>query len=89
MRESERPNDHDKFKQLAALAQAHGLTVSERIELKRHLQWCEACRAISGEYSKLSSEGMAFLAADFGHVSEAEAWDHRAAQNELSSRIRE
>jgi hypothetical protein len=89
MRESERPNDHDKFKQLAALAQAHGLTVSERIELKRHLQWCEACRAIGGEYSKLSSEGMAFLAADFGHVSEAEAWDHRAAQNELSSRIRE
>jgi hypothetical protein len=89
MRESERPNDHEKFKELAALAQARGLTVSERIELKRHLQWCEACRAISGEYSKLSSEGMAFLAADFGHVSEAEAWDYRAAQNELSSRIRE
>jgi hypothetical protein len=89
MRESERPNDHEKFKELAALAQAHGLTVSERIELKQHLQWCEACRAISGEYSKLSSEGMAFLAAEFGHVSEAEAWDYRAAQNELSSRIRE
>jgi hypothetical protein len=89
MRESERPNDHEKFKELAALAQARGLTVSERIELKRHLQWCEACRAISGEYSKLSSEGMAFLAADFGHVSEAEAWDYRAARSELSSRIRE
>jgi hypothetical protein len=89
MRESERPNDHDKFKELAALAQAYGLTVSERIELKQHLQWCEACRAISGEYSLLGSEGMAFLAADFGHVSETEAWDYRAARSDLSSRIRE
>jgi hypothetical protein len=89
MRESERPNDHDKFKELAALAQARGLTVSERIELKQHLQWCEACRAIASEYSLLTSQGMAFLAAEFGHVSEAEAWDYRATRNELSSRIRE
>jgi hypothetical protein len=89
MREIERPNDHEKFKELAALAQAHGLSISERVELKRHLQWCESCRAIYGEYSLLSSEGMAFLAADFGHVSEADAWDCPAARNELSSRIRE
>src|ERR1700681_746235 len=89
MRESERPNDHEKFKELAALAQAHGLTLSEKIELKRHLQCCEPCRAISGEYSLLSSEGMAFLEADFGHVSEAEAWDRRAVRDELSSRLRE
>src|ERR1700674_137247 len=89
MHENERLNDHQKFKELAALAQGRGLTVSERIELKRHLQLCEACRAIYCEYSLLSSEGMAFLAADCGHVSEADAWDYRAAQNELSSRIRE
>src|ERR1700674_61529 len=89
MHENERLNDHQKFKELAALAQGRGLTVSERIELKRHLQLCEACRAIYREYSLLSSEGMAFLAADCGHVSEADAWDYRAAQNELSSRIRE
>src|SRR3979411_289262 len=89
MHENERLNDHQKFKELAALAQGHGLTVSEQIELKRHLQLCEACRAIYREYSLLSSEGMAFLAADCGHVSEAESWDYRDAQNELSSRIRE
>src|SRR6202166_4771599 len=89
MRDTERPNDHEKFKQLAALAQAHGLTVSERIELKQHLEWCEACRTISAEYSLLSSEGMDFLAADIGHVSEAETWDCRTARNELSSRIQE
>ena len=89
MHENERLNDHQKFKELAALTQARGLSISERIELKRHLQLCEACRAIYREYSLLSSEGMAFLAADCGHVSEADAWDYRAAQNELSSRIRE
>ena len=89
MHENERLNDHQKFKELAALAQGRGLSVSERIELKRHLELCEACRAIYREYSLLSSEGLVFLVADCGHVSEAEAWDYRAAQNELSSRIRE
>src|SRR6266852_6291303 len=89
MHENEGLNDHQKFKELAALAQGRVLTVSERIELKRHLQLCEACRAVYREYSLLSSEGMDFLAADCGHVSEAEAWDYRAAQNELFSRIRE
>lgn len=86
MHESE---DHQKFKELAALAQAGVLTVSERTELKRHLDLCDACRAVSGEYCLLSTEGMAFLAADCTHVSEAEAWDDRPARNELFSRIRE
>ena len=89
MHESERLNDHQKFKELAALAQARGLSVSEQIELKRHVEACETCRAIYREYFLLSSEGMAFLAADYGHVSEAEAWDHRAARDQLFSRIRE
>ena len=89
MHESDRLNDHQKFKEMAALAQARVLTAGERIELKRHLQMCETCRAVAGEYSLLSSEGMAFLAADYGRVSEAEAWDYRAAQSELAWRIRE
>src|SRR6266481_7629900 len=89
MHENERLNDHQKFKELAALAGGRGLTVSEQIELKRHLQLREACREIYREYSLLSSEGMAFLAADYGHVSEAEAWDYRAARDQLSARIRE
>src|SRR5882762_3548849 len=89
MHESDRLNDHQKFKELAALAQARGLTVSERIELERHLELCEACCVISAEYSLLSSQGMAFLAADCGHVPETDAWDSRTARDELSSRIRE
>jgi hypothetical protein len=88
MDKSERLNDHQKFKELAALAQAGALTFSEQIELKRHLGLCEPCRTVFDEYSLLGSEGMAFLAAEGGHVSEAEGWDHRAVQAELSEQIR-
>src|SRR5580700_4044990 len=88
MLERERRNDHQKFKELAALAQGRALTGGERIELKRHLELCSACRAISGEYSLLGSQGMTFLAADGGHVAEAEAWNDRARM-ELFSRIQE
>jgi predicted nucleic acid-binding Zn-ribbon protein len=89
MHERERLNDHQKFKELAALAQGGALTSSERMELKSHLELCSACRAISSEYSVLSTQGMAFLAADCGYVPEAEVWNDRAVRNELFSRIRE
>lgn len=88
MHENERLNDHQRFKELAALAQGRGLTVSEQFELKRHLGLCEACREISSEYSLISSEGMAFLAADCGQVAEADDWDYEAAQTGLFSLIR-
>jgi hypothetical protein len=89
MHESERLNDHQRFKELAALAQARGLSISERIELKGHLDLCEACRRISAEYSLLSSQGMAFLAAEYGQVAETDAWDARASRDKLSALIRE
>jgi len=89
MHEDQRLNDHQKFKELAALARGCGLTISERIELKRHLDLCEACRTISREYALLSSQGMDFLAADFGQVLEAETWDYRAVQNDLALQVQE
>jgi hypothetical protein len=89
MHHKERLNDHRKFEEMAALALGNGLTGSERMELKRHLELCDACRAISAEYSLLSKEGMTFLAADYGRVSEAELRNDQAARNELFSRIRE
>lgn len=87
MHKNERLNDHQKFRELAAIAQ--WLSDSERMELKRHLQSCDACRAVSGEYSLLRTEGMAFLAAACGHVPEAETWDDRAARNKLLARLHE
>src|ERR1700683_4147765 len=88
MPENGRSNDHQRFKELAALAQGRGLTVSEHVELKHHLRLCEACREIFSEYSLLSSEGMAFLAVDCGRVAEADDWDYEAAQTGLFSLVR-
>jgi len=87
MHDNERLNDHQRFRELAALAQGRGLTVGEQVELKCHLHLCEACREIFSEYSLISSEGMAFLAADCGLIAEAEDWDSGAAQAGLFSRI--
>jgi hypothetical protein len=88
MHHDERLNDHRKFEELAALALGNGLTGGERMELKRHLEMCAACRVISSEYSLLSMEGMAFLAVEYGRVSEGELLNDRAARNKLFSRIR-
>jgi hypothetical protein len=89
MGHNERLKDHRKFEELAALALGNGLTGSERAELNRHLEWCDACRAIADEYALLSTEGMAFLAADCGRILEAEPRNDRAARTKLFSRIRE
>jgi anti-sigma-K factor RskA len=88
MRENDRLNDHQRFRELAAVAQGRGLTAVEWAELKCHLQACETCRAVSAEYSLLSAGAMAFMAADGGYVWEADAWDSQAARDELWSRIR-
>ena len=87
MRESDRLNDHERFREWAAVAQGRGLTAFEWAELKRHLQLCETCRAVSAEYSLLGSEAMPFLAADGGHVWEADAWNSQAAHDGLLSLI--
>jgi hypothetical protein len=89
MHRSERLDGHQKFKELAAIAQGRGLSGAERMELDRHLQMCDACRSISDEYSLLCTEGMAFLASACGHVPESETWDNRNARNQLLSRVQE
>ncbi|MGB6773290.1 MAG: hypothetical protein WBE45_02870 [Terriglobales bacterium] len=89
MHRGERLDDHQKFKEMAALAQGHGLSDHAEMELALHLQQCDACRAIYDEYSVISTEGMAFLAVAGGHVQEPEAWDDRATRDRLLARVRE
>ena len=89
MHKGERLDDHQKFKELCALAQGEELSASDRLELSSHLQFCDACREIYEEYSLISGEGMSFLAAACGRTGEYGAWDERAARNRLLSRVRE
>ena len=89
MNKNERLDDHQKFKELAALAQRGTLTESERLELQNHLQTCGSCQQAYDEYALISTEGMNFLAAAHGFSRETRAWDDRPARHELFARIRQ
>ena len=75
--------DHQRFKELAALAQRGTLSDSERIDLDLHLQVCSSCRQAYEEYALISTEGMDFLAAVNGHNYSTETWDDRPAREKL------
>jgi hypothetical protein len=87
MNRNERLDDHQKFKELAAAAQRGALSDNERLDLNRHLRACESCQEAYAEYSLISTEGMPFLAAAYGHSVESEDWDDRPVRNKLFARI--
>ena len=89
MNKSERLDDHQKFKELAALAQRGALSSNERHELSGHLRVCDSCREAYAEYSLISREGMPFLAAAYGHFDESDDWDERPVRDRLLGRIRD
>ena len=70
---SERLDDHQKFKELAILAQRGSISDIERLELNNHLRVCRACRQVCDEYSLISTAGMPFLAATLDQDRAAEA----------------
>src|SRR5271169_1873635 len=87
MNKNERLDHHQKFKELAALAQGGTLTDSERLDLERHLRVCGSCREAYNEYALISAEGMNFVAAAYGYKDESEDWDDRSARRKLINRI--
>jgi hypothetical protein len=89
MNKNERLDDHQKFKELAALAQRGALDSNERLELSGHLRVCDSCREAYAEYSLISSEGMPFLAAAYGHFDASDGWDERPVRDRLLGRIRD
>jgi hypothetical protein len=89
MHKNGRPDDHQRFRELSALAQGGECSDSDWLELKRHLQMCSSCREAYSEYSLIANEGMLFLAAARGYTPECKSWDKGAAWSDLRSRIRE
>jgi hypothetical protein len=88
MNRSEGLDDHQKFKELAALELVGALSESERMALKRHLKVCSSCQQASDEYALLGSEGMSLLATAYGYSHDNETWDDRPARNKLLARVR-
>ena len=89
MHETERADDHDRFKELCALAQADWLGMADQLELKEHLKICDSCRTIYDQYAAIGSEGMAFLSGMYAASEEAERWDSREARQNLFTSIQD
>jgi hypothetical protein len=85
---NERLDDHQKFKELAVLAQRGAISDVERIELRDHLRDCRACRQVCDEYLLITKSGMPFLAAAFGQNREVAEWDEQPARDRLMARVR-
>src|SRR5215469_10392578 len=85
---SERLDDHQKFKELAILAQRRAISDLERLELNNHLRVCRPCRQVCDEYSLIGAAGMPFLAATLDQDRETEEWDSQPARERLVSRVR-
>ncbi len=92
MNKNERLDGHQKFKELAALAQRGALSENDQLELNRHLQLCESCQQAHAEYALISAKGMPFLAAAYGlrdEARETEDWDDQPLRNRLLARVRD
>jgi anti-sigma-K factor RskA len=80
-------DEHDKFKELCALAQCGSLNADEQAALDRHLQICGSCREIREEYFVIGEKGMATLLAEKELLEEARNWDSRASGERLLASI--
>jgi hypothetical protein len=87
MNRTERPDAHQKFEELAALAHGGMLNDGEVLELQSHLRLCPSCREVYKEFGLISSAGMSFLAAAQS-AAEAETWNDRPVRDKILARIR-
>jgi hypothetical protein len=80
--------DHERFRELAALAVCGVLTPLEWSDLKAHLRNCSECREACQQYQTLTTEGMPALSAIYSQPQEEEAWDDTATRKKLLARVR-
>lgn len=89
MQKTELPDDHERFKELCALAQTNALGFTEELELRSHLKTCSSCRNVCDQYSMIGEEGMRFLSGDYALSEEAAQWDSRELRLRLFDAIEE
>ena len=81
--------DHERFKELSALAHAGALNSAELADLRSHLQFCGYCREVNEQYRLLAQVGIPELAAFHSDVRVEKAWNANAARRKLLAQIRE
>lgn len=80
--------EHEKFKELCALAASGTLSPLELSELQIHLEDCESCQEAFTQYQILNTEGIPTLADAHLARPERVVWDDSAARERLLSSIR-
>src|SRR6266567_594629 len=85
--ENDTVQEHDKYKELSALAVAGNLTEAESAELKAHLAECASCRSVYEEHLLVAKEGMAMLGERFDRREPATDWDNSPVRSKVFERI--
>ena len=79
--------EHEKFKELCALAAAGSLSPLELSELRVHLDHCDSCQEALAEYRILNTEGIPTLAEGYLARPERIVWDDSAVREKLWSNV--
>lgn len=80
--------EHEKYKELCALAAAGSLAPLEWSELRVHLEHCDSCREALSQYQILGTEGIATLVEGYLARPERVIWDDSAIRERLWASIR-
>lgn len=79
--------NHERFKELNALAISGTLTPAEWSELQAHLEHCQECREASQQYHTLATEGIPAITDAYTDRLGRESWDAEAALEKLLARV--
>jgi hypothetical protein len=80
--------EHEKYKELCALAASGSLAPSELSELQVHLEYCESCQEAFSQYRILTTEGIPTLAEGYLGRPERVMWDDSTVRERLLTSIR-
>lgn len=80
--------EHEKFRELCALASSGGLTKDELAQLKAHLERCELCRERRSQYRALETRGFPALADSYAEIESSGSWDVAASWKRMRMRLR-
>ncbi len=79
--------NHERFKELNALAISGTLTPMEWSELNSHLDHCEECREVAHQYHILATQGIPTIADTYTDRLGQGSWDEEAILKKLLARV--
>src|SRR6266849_8665881 len=80
-------DDHEKFKELSALAAVGSLSPLELVELQSHLAHCDECQEVFLQFRILSQQGLPLLVDEVKERPEHTEWDSGPARERLLMRL--